>query len=104
MRPPNPMLPVASATPPNPTIASAQQGPGAPPTAFAKAPPAAASGSSGPSAGTPADPALDTTLAREFRDGFDRAQLGSDWSTTANEWRIEGGRLCVQNAHNHPAW
>lgn len=65
--------------------------------------PVAATGSA-PAAPNPEDPALDQMLAREFRDVFDRTQLGSDWSTTSAEWRVEGGRLCVQNARNHPAW
>ncbi len=35
----------------------------------------------------------------------DRANLGPDWvQVKTNAWRVEGGRLCVQNAHNHPIW
>jgi hypothetical protein len=52
--------------------------------------------------------ALLTTL---LKDGgaevapVDRSNLGPNWTpikTTA--WRVEGGKLCVQNAHNHPVW
>ena len=35
----------------------------------------------------------------------DRSNLGPNWvqmKTTA--WRVEGGKLCVQNAHNHGIW
>ena len=35
----------------------------------------------------------------------DRSNLGPNWvqlKTTA--WRVEGGKLCVQNARNHPIW
>jgi len=86
---------------PNPGVASAPANPSAAAPLVKGL--AAASGSAR-SAPAPEDPTLDPTLAREFRDGFDRSQLGSDWSTTSAEWRLEGGRLCVQNARNHPAW
>jgi hypothetical protein len=58
-----------------------------------------------PSAANPArDPELDPPLERDFADRFDRAALGPDWVATSPGWRLEGGRVCVQNAHNHPLW
>src|SRR5262245_53801398 len=60
------------------------------------APPAAAR----PSAARAPSPPLVGT----FEDDFERAALGSDWFATSSEWRIEGGRLCGKNAHNHGVW
>lgn len=35
----------------------------------------------------------------------DRGNLGPNWvQIKTNAWRVEGGKLCVQNAHNHPVW
>lgn len=35
----------------------------------------------------------------------DRSNLGPNWiQIRTNAWRVEGGKLCVQNAHNHPVW
>jgi hypothetical protein len=35
----------------------------------------------------------------------DRANLGPNWvQIRSSAWRVEGGKLCVQNAHNHPVW
>jgi hypothetical protein len=35
----------------------------------------------------------------------DRSNLGPNWTQIkTNAWRVEGGKLCVQNAHNHPVW
>ena len=35
----------------------------------------------------------------------DRGNLGPNWvQIKTNAWRIEGGKLCVQNARNHPIW
>jgi hypothetical protein len=40
-----------------------------------------------------------------FSDEFERAELGPTWNATAAEpYRLEGGKLTVSNAHNHPAW
>ncbi len=39
-----------------------------------------------------------------FTDTFERADIGTNWSTTSSAWRIEGGRLCGQGARNHPVW
>jgi hypothetical protein len=46
------------------------------------------------------DPALDGPYA----DDFDRAELGPAWRSTSPIWRISEGRLCGQNARNHPVW
>lgn len=35
----------------------------------------------------------------------DRSNLGPSWvQIKTNAWRVEGGKLCVQNARNHPLW
>jgi hypothetical protein len=35
----------------------------------------------------------------------DPSNLGPNWvQIKTNAWRVEGGKLCVQNAHNHPVW
>ena len=39
-----------------------------------------------------------------YVDTFERAELGADWNLTASGWSMKEGRLCVANAHNHPAW
>ena len=37
--------------------------------------------------------------------GLDRGNLGPNWvQMKTNAWRVEGGKLCVQNAHNHGIW
>jgi hypothetical protein len=68
----------------------------------------------------PEGPAADV-LRAPFEDTFDRApkpapalvpmappppaELGPDWVSTApGVWRIEGGRLCGERAHNHGVW
>jgi hypothetical protein len=55
----------------------------------------------------PSKPTAAPPLAKireTFSDAFERAELGPSWSTTATAWRIEGGRLCVSGARNHPVW
>jgi hypothetical protein len=49
-------------------------------------------------------PEHDPLLTSQFTDGFDRAVIGADWSSTGAAWRIEGGRLCVERARNHGIW
>jgi hypothetical protein len=50
-------------------------------------------------------------LRTPFEDSFERSSAadggdpGPDWAATApNIWRIEGGRLCGERAHNHGIW
>ena len=43
-------------------------------------------------------------LLAPYVDPFDRTELGPDWNLTGPGWTLKGGRLCVANAHNHPAW
>jgi len=43
-------------------------------------------------------------LAQPFSDGFDRAELGSDWNNTGADYQMAGGALKIQGAHNHPLW
>jgi hypothetical protein len=39
-----------------------------------------------------------------FVDAFERGEPGPDWNLTGAGWSIKEGRLCVNDAHNHPAW
>src|SRR6188768_3480322 len=47
-----------------------------------------------------ADPALDGP----YTDDFERTELGPAWRSTSPVWRLSEGRLCGQNARNHPVW
>ncbi|HVU01009.1 MAG TPA: DUF6250 domain-containing protein [Polyangiaceae bacterium] len=85
--------------------------PPAAPTARAREPlaprppiPAAAlpSGSAAGPAAPP--PSADPLLTAEFRDGFNRAAVGPDWTATSPAWHVESGKLCVEHAKNHPIW
>ena len=52
-------------------------------------------------AGTDSGAAVISSLERDR----DRSNLGRDWvQMKTNAWRVEGGKLCVQNAHNHGIW
>ncbi len=46
----------------------------------------------------------DPALGHGFSDRFDRTGLGSDWFNSGGPWRIVGGALSVDHAHNHPLW
>ena len=83
--------------------------PGAIPSAFARppfplpqVPSAAASAAQAPS--LPTTPDHDTILVAPFVDRFERADVGADWTSTGGTWRLEGGKLCVEHARNHPIW
>jgi hypothetical protein len=44
-------------------------------------------------------------LEAPFSDDFERTgALGRDWRATSSAWTLEGGRLCGENARNHPVW
>jgi len=49
-------------------------------------------------------PEMLATLQAPFKDEFERAVLGDDYFATGDQYRIEGGRLCVKAARNHPLW
>jgi hypothetical protein len=46
----------------------------------------------------------DPMLGGPFSDDFERAALGSDWRATSAAWTLSDGRLCGQDARNHPVW
>jgi hypothetical protein len=46
----------------------------------------------------------DPALGAGFSDDFERSQLGPDWRATGPGWVLSEGRLCGQNARNHPIW
>jgi hypothetical protein len=48
----------------------------------------------------------DPLLVAELNEDFERdgADLGALWRPTSNAWNISHGRLCAENAHNHPIW
>lgn len=48
--------------------------------------------------------AADPPLSKPFLDDFSRDELGDDWRATSERWRIDDGRLCVNDARNHPLW
>jgi len=57
----------------------------------------------------PAEPTIpapsdDPALQAPFSDDFDRKELGPDWRATSSAWALSEGRLCGQNARNHPIW
>lgn len=87
---PRPQVPPSPFTAPGNPFASAFPRPLSPPTTAPSVPT------------TP--PSKDPRLTQEFRDGFDRQDLGPDWASTSPAWRIQGGRLCAQGARNHPVW
>lgn len=49
-------------------------------------------------------PRGDPALGEEFRDDFERSELGDAWRNTGGPWRIVDGQLKVQDARNHPLW
>ena len=61
---------------------------------------AAAAGSAGKVRAVPSGPQID----QRFVDTFERAEPGPDWNVTGPGWTVKEGRLCVSDAHNHPAW
>src|SRR5262249_25843567 len=92
----------AAACVPNGPASSSDAGPGLAPRARASI--AQASPPSPLAKSSTNSPAPSPPLVGSFEDDFERAVLGPDWITTGAKWHIEGGRLCVQGAHNHGAW
>jgi len=43
-------------------------------------------------------------LDEPFSDDFERTEVGSNYLATGPYYRLEGGRLCVKGARNHPLW
>jgi hypothetical protein len=84
----------------------------APPPAPSAAAPAGSPNTASPSAlrarpveAVTDDAASGDPLLREvFRDDFERGELGADWRVTGSGWSISEGRLCGQDARNHPVW
>jgi hypothetical protein len=58
--------------------------------------------------GSPEPETSDPLLVNVFSDDFQRqganAGLGPDWRVTSGAWKIDAGRLCGENARNHPVW
>lgn len=69
-----------------------------------KAAPAPAAPSGPSRADAQAVAAADPRLTEPFRDDFERAELGPSWRPTSSAWTLSEGRLCGQNARNHPIW
>ena len=53
----------------------------------------------------PSDPLLQQVFSDDFeRSGAKSAELGPSWRATSAAWTIDKGRLCGENARNHPVW
>ncbi len=50
------------------------------------------------------DPLLGSVFFDDFQRQGEAGNLGADWRVTSSAWKIDAGRLCVENARNHPAW
>lgn len=46
----------------------------------------------------------DAVLTAPFHDDFERLAAGPDFRTSSSAWFVEDGRLCGENAKNHPIW
>ena len=55
-------------------------------------------------AGGAPTPQTDPVLVSPLRDDFERDALGDDWFATSPAWKVQGGQLCGQAAHNRPVW
>jgi hypothetical protein len=74
---------------------------GAAPLTQGKAPTASPPAASSPGSTVRASAPLGAGL----EDDFERSALGPNWRVTGGaNWRIEAGRLCVREAHNHGVW
>ncbi len=46
-----------------------------------------------------------SVLLKDGGSPVDRSNLGPNWTAIkTNAWKVENGKLCVQNAHNHGIW
>lgn len=84
--------PAAVAEPPS--AASPAEAPDEPENEVGAAPPAVEASAS--------DPLLEAVFEDDFERGS--AELGPNWRVTSPAWRVDGGRLCGENARNHPVW
>jgi hypothetical protein len=74
-----------------------------PPTEDAGAPPPAPAPAPAPTG--PTDPLLETIFKDDFeRAGANAGILGPAWRATSPAWMLSEGRLCGENARNHPVW
>lgn len=46
----------------------------------------------------------DKAITSDFRDDFNRKELGPQYRDTIGRWVVYGGRLRVAKAYNHPLW
>jgi hypothetical protein len=53
---------------------------------------------------SPVDPMLDAVFTDDFERSGGSAELGPNWRATGPAWRVSNGRLCGENARNHPVW
>lgn len=77
-----------------------------PPTAAATANSGAAPVKASAPVASTAGTTDDALLVAEFKDDFDResSDLGPAWRATSAAWTLSEGRLCGENARNHPIW
>lgn len=70
--------------------------------------PAAAKGAAPAGPHPQPEVATDPLIEEPFSDDFERAdgtaELGPHWRPTSGAWAISSGRLCGENARNHPVW
>jgi hypothetical protein len=43
-------------------------------------------------------------VTEEWKDGFDRGDLGGDYFATGKGYELASGQLSARGAHNHPLW
>jgi hypothetical protein len=43
-------------------------------------------------------------ISEPFNDYFNRSDIGQDYVSTSDAWKIQGGKLCGRGARNHPLW
>lgn len=45
-----------------------------------------------------------SSIARSFSADFSKGPLEPTWNPTSPAWKVVSGRLCAENAKNHPIW